>query len=146
MRTFNTLPQHKTIVYDLNQQLGYYTKSATQPERYPFMRLPFELKIAPTQSDNIKFNAKELLHSKEKNRNGNYKFVTGLQPLHYQNWYVGNDYEMLNGNKVTSMVITYITHDRNYLVVYYFARFDKPNAEQRKVFANQIVPHLIKNG
>lgn len=144
MSTFNTLPNHKTIVYELNQQSGYYTKSDTQPERYPVMRLPFELKISPTQATHIKVNASELLHSKL--QNDKYKFFTGLQPLNYANWFIGNDFEMVRGKKITSMVITYVTNDRTKLVVYYFARFDKSNALLRTSFANSIIPYLIKNG
>ena len=48
------LGQYKTVLYELNQETGYYTKKKEQPLKTPVMRLPYELKLAATRADQIK--------------------------------------------------------------------------------------------
>ena len=82
-KQFN-LPQYKTVVYQINQQTGYYTKTEKQPEKTPVMRLPYELKLTPTQAEKIKTNAHHLLVSRGKTKTGNYTFITGIQPTQFE--------------------------------------------------------------
>lgn len=136
----------KEVNYFLNQQTGYYQKTDVQTEPYPVLRLPFELKRERTQDAAIKVNAAELIHSKEKTKKGNYKFVTGIQPTAFKNWFVGNDYEMIHGQKVTSAVIVHFVEGTALLNVYYFSRFDKPTADLRLRWANYLIPILKEKG
>lgn len=142
MQTQFNLPQYKTVVYELNPETGYYTKSKLQPLKTPVMRLPYELRITPTQAEKIKCNAKELIVSREKFKSGSYKFITGLQNSSFQNWFVGNDYEKLKGEKVLSIVIFHFRTDNSVLNVYYFSRYDKENTDLRIRFANTAIPYL----
>ena len=49
-KMFN-LPDFKELIYILNNETGRYEK---QPERIPFLKLPYELKIEETQEQRIK--------------------------------------------------------------------------------------------
>ncbi len=143
MQTMFNLPQYKPVYYTLNPQSGYYTKSLQQPLKTPVMRLPYELRVTPTQLEKIKTNAKELIVSREKTKAGNYKFFTGIQQTNFKNWYLGNDFEKLNGLKVISIILFHFKNDNSELTVYYFSRFDKGNTSLRLAFANSIIPHLL---
>lgn len=144
MNTLFNLPQYKAVYYRINPQTGYFTKTEIQPAKIPVMRLPFELKITPTQAEKIKCNAKELIVSRDKSKTGNYKFITGLQETYFHNWFLGNDYEFINGSKVISIILFHFSEDNSRLTVYYFSRFDKENTEQRLRFAHFAIPHLLK--
>jgi len=144
MQTFN-LPQYKPVLYEFNPKTGYYNKSIKQLHPTPVMRLPFELRRTPTQAENIKCNARELLVSREKTKSGSYKFVTGIQETDFKNWYLGNDYEFVKGKKVLSIVIFHFMWDNSYLTVYYFSRYDKENTALRLRFANMAIPHLVNS-
>jgi len=139
------LPQYKTVYYRMNPQTGYFTKTETQPDKTPVMRLPFELKVSPTQVEKIKSNAQELIHSRSRRKTGSYIFFTGLQKTNFQTWYLGNDYEMIQGQKIISIILFHFSNDNSRLTVYYFSRFDKENTEQRLRFAHYSIPHLLKN-
>ena len=143
-QTFN-LPQYKAVTYYSNPETGYFTKTTEQPHKTPVMRLPYQLRVMSTQAAQIKCNAKELIASKEKTKTGHYKFFTGLQHSNFKNWFVGNDYEKLNGVKVLSLILFHFSEDNSRLTVYYFARYDKENSEMRIRFANSIIPILSKN-
>lgn len=143
-RTFN-LPQYKPVTYRKNPETGYYTKTIEQPLKTSVMRLPYELRVTPTQAEKIKCNARDLIISREKTKKGSYKFVTGLQDTNYKNWYVGNDYEFINGVKVLSTVVFHFMWDNSCLTVYYFSRFDKENTALRLRFVNTAIPHIINS-
>ncbi len=138
------MPVYKCVKYRISQATGYYTKSDQQPDPYPFMRLPYELKRTTTQSENIKINARELMISREKYRSGKYKFITGLQDSDFNGWQVGNDYEMIHGQKVLSIVLFHFTEDRVNLTVYYFSRYDVETSDRRRQFAHLAIPELLK--
>jgi len=142
MQKFN-LPQYKTVFYCINQETGYYTKTQEQPLKTPVMRLPYELRLAATRSEKIKNNAKQVLHSKEKFKSGPFKFMTGLQDTHFKNWFLGNDYELENGEKIISIVLIHFSEDNQNLTVYYFPRYDKGKTDLRVKFANQVIPILL---
>jgi hypothetical protein len=137
------LPQYKTVLYRINQETGYYTKTQEQPLKTPVMRLPYELKRTPARSEKIKCNAKELLVSKEMTKTKNYKFLTGLQETNFENWFLGNDYEMENEVKVISIILFHFTDNNTGLTVYYFSQYDKGKTDLRLKFANEIIPHLL---
>jgi hypothetical protein len=144
MREPFVMPIFRRVQYRINQATGYYTKTDIQPERFPVMRLPYELKRTTTQAENIKINARELMVSREKFRSGKYKFITGLHEIDFNGWEVGNDYEMIHGEKVLSIVLFHFSQDRVDLNVYYFGRFDVGTADRRREFANLAVPRLLK--
>ena len=140
--TFN-LPQYKVVYYRLSPETGYYTKTEIQPDKIPVMRLPYELKITPAQAENIKCNATELIVSRDRYKNRSYKFMTGIQKTSFKNWYLGNDYQMINGGKVISIILFRFSADNSRLIVYYFSHFDKGKTDQRLCFANDTIPHLL---
>lgn len=123
---------------------GYYTKSDYQPERIPFMRMPYEIRVTKTQSQNIKTNATELIVSKEMTKTKNYKFITGIQKTNFKNWYIGNDYEYIKGKKLISLILFQFCEFNECLTVYYFSRYDKGSKDLRLKFAHSIIPNLIK--
>jgi hypothetical protein len=107
------------------------------------MRLPFELKRTFTQAEKIKINAKELLISREKNKKGNYKFITGIQDTSFFNWYIGNHYEIIKGEKITSLILFHFANENSQLTAYYFPRYDKKNTDERLRYADFIIPQII---
>ena len=142
MQTKFNLPQYKTVFYRTNLQTGYYTKTDAQPFKTPVMRLPYELKVTPTQSENIKCNAKELIVSREKTKKGNYRFITGIQQTNFRNWYLGNDYQIIKGVKIISIILFCFSEENSQLTVYYFSQFDKGNTTERLMFSNAVIPYL----
>lgn len=138
------MPMYKCVKYRISQATGYYIKTDQQPDPYPFMRLPYELKRTTTQAENIKVNARELMISREKYRSGKYKFITGLQESDFNGWHVGNDYEMIHGQKVLSIVLFHFSEDRVNLTVYYFSRYDVETSDRRRQFAHLAIPELLK--
>jgi hypothetical protein len=144
MRKKFNLPQYKAVNYDFNPQTGYYAKSEKQALKTPVMRLPFEMKIAPTQVEKIKCNAKELFHSREKTKTGSYKFITGLQKTNFNEWFLGNDFEMIRGEKVISIILFHFAEEYSRLTVYYFSHYDKGKTEFRLQFANEAIPYLLE--
>ena len=138
------LPVFKCVQYRINQATGYYTKTDRQQDPFPFMRLPYELKRTTTQAENIKINARELMVSRDKFKSGKYKFITGLQDSDFNCWWVGNDYEMIHGEKVLSIVLFHFSEDRVNVTVYYFSRYDVETSDRRRQFAHLAIPELLK--
>lgn len=113
------IPDFKTINYSLNIQTGYYEK---QPQRIPFNKLPFELKVEVTQDQRIKRNgAKEVIRGRIKNKK--YLFFTGLIPTKYNNLYRGDHYEFIKGQKKNSLVLFHFSTDNRLLTVYFFNHY-----------------------
>ena len=138
-------PQYRTVYYGFNPETGYYTKSEKQAEKTPVMRLPYELRFAETQAEQIKANAKHIIHSKQKKKDGSYQFMTGLQDTGLQNWYLGNDYECRKGIKKISIVIFRFSEDNSRMTVFYFPHFDKPSTDLRLQFARSFIPKLLQS-
>jgi hypothetical protein len=143
--TNSITPKYKVVYYNNNPETGYFTKTEKQAEKTPVMRLPFQLKVEPTQLHQIKCNAPTIIRGKEKYKtpNGNFKFFTGLQETDFKYWYLGNDYEYVKGQKVLSLVLFHFSNENDYLNVYYFSRFYKEQSEQRIDFVRSIVPQLM---
>jgi hypothetical protein len=145
MREKFNLPQYKAVNYRLNPETGYYyTNSEFQPDKTPVMRLPDELKVTPTQGEKIKCYAGELIVSRQRSTIGNYKFITGLKETGFQNWYLRNDYEFINGAKVINLILFHFREENSQLTVYYFSRYDKGSTEQRLRFVSGANPQLLK--
>ena len=78
MTTLFNLPQYRTVIYRLNPETGYYTKTAKQVDKMPLMRLPYEIRVTPTQVEKIKCNATELIVSRHRFKNGATNFLPEL--------------------------------------------------------------------
>lgn len=139
-----TLPQYKTVFYRNHPQTGYYTKTARQPEKISAMRLPYELKVEPTQLHQIKCNALQIIRGREKFKKGSYKFFTGLQETDFKQWFTGNDFEKLKGEKILTLCLFHFSEDNSRLTVFYFSRYYLEKKEARERFVNDIIPYLIR--
>ena len=139
------MPLFKAVFYALSQSTGYYTKTENQPDKTPVMRLPYELKVEPTQVSEIKCNALQLIRGKEKYTKGSFKFFTGLQDTKFKQWFCGNHCEFNKGQKVLSLCLFNFSDDNSQLTVYYFSRFYKEGREVRERFVNDIIPALFTN-
>lgn len=131
-------PEFKTIEYTINPETGKYQK---QPERIPFNKLPFELKVETTQDERIKLNgATEIITGRIVG--GKRLFFTGLLAFNKDNeWYYGNDYEMTKEGKRNSIVIFHFSKDSRHLVIYYFNNYYKFNSVERKQFVSDFIKH-----
>jgi hypothetical protein len=138
------MPVYKIVFYANNSQTGYYTKTQEQPSKTPVMRLPYELKVEPTQLHQIKCNATLVIRGKEKLKKGNFKFFTGLQPTVYEQWFSGNDYEFIHSQKVQSLCLFHFTMNNGRLTVFYFSRFYIDNPAARERFINDAIQVLLK--
>lgn len=136
------LPQYKAVQYANNPETGNYTKTPEQPEKTPVLRLPYEVKIEPTQLHQIKCNAAQIIRGKETYKNGAFKFFTGLQPTKFKQWFAGNDYENLKGQKVLSLCLFHFSMDNSRLTIYYFGRFYIDNRVARERLIVDIIPIL----
>lgn len=140
----SNMPQYKAVFYANNPQTGYYTKTQKQPEKTPVMRLPYEVKVEPTQLHQIKCNASEIIRGKDKfKKSGSYKFFTGLQETDFLKWFSGNDYEIINGKKLLSLCLFHFSDNGN-LTVFYFPKFYIDKREARERFITDIIPGLIQ--
>jgi hypothetical protein len=139
-----TFPKYKIVFYRNHPQTGYYTKTAQQPEKTPVMRLPYELKVEPTQLHQIKCNAKEIIRSKERYSKGGFKFFTGLQDTDFKQWFAGNDYERLQGEKILTLCLFHFSEDNSRLTVFYFSRYYLEKREARERIINDIIPSLLR--
>lgn len=142
MYNSTNLPQHKIVFYANDAQTGYYTKTPQQPDKTPVMRLPYQLKVEPTQLHQIKCNATQIIRGKETFKNGVSKFFTGLQHTNYKEWFAGNDYENLKGQKQLSLCLFNFSTDNSRLTVVYFGRFYIDNPAVRERFINDVIPVL----
>jgi hypothetical protein len=141
METFN-LPKFSRVIYRLNPETKYFLQSEIEAQETPINRLPLELRLAPAGAANVKINATKVLLSKEHDK-GKYKFITGLQPTSFENWFLGNDYEYYRGEKLISIILFHFS-DETELEVYYFHRYDKKNTFYRLQFANSIIPEITE--
>ena len=139
------MPQYKTVFYTNNPQTGYFTKSAEQPEKTPVMRLPYELKVEPTQMHQIKCNALQIIRGKEKFKTDAFKFFTGLQITSSKQWFVGNDYEKRKTGKTLTLCLFHFTKAGDRLAVFYFSRFYIDNPEARERFVESVIPTLFQD-
>ena len=139
-----TLPQYKIVFYRNHPQTGYYTKTAQQPEKTPVMRLPYELKVEPTQLHQIKCNALQIIRGRQKFKKGSYKFFTGLQETNFKQWFAGNDYEFIKGEKKLTLWLFHFSQDNSALTTFYFGRFYIDKREARERFINDAIPYLLR--
>jgi len=113
------IPEFRKVIYNLNTSTGYYEK---QPERIPFNKMPFELKVEETQERKIKQNgANEIIRGRIKNNK--YLFFTGLIPTKFENLYKGDHYEFIKGQKRNSLVLFHFSIDNRLLTVFFFNYF-----------------------
>ena len=139
------LPAYKAVFYANDPQTGYYTKTPQQPEKTPVMRLQYKLKVEPSILHQIKCNASQIIREKESFKKiGAFKFFTGLQPANFLQWFTGNDYEKLKGQKILSMCFFQFSVDNSRLTVFYFGRFYIDNRAARERFINEVIPVLEK--
>ena len=131
MSTAFNFPEFKTIIYRINKETGRYEK---QPDRVPFEKLPFELKVETTREQKIINNgATEIITGRIKK--GNREFFTGLIPdIKFKNWFFGNDYKFLNGVKKNSLVVFNFRNDNRDLIIFYFNSYYIDNRDERKKF------------
>ncbi len=145
MNNRSNFPIYKAVEYLFNPEVGYYAKTPQQPEITPVMRLPYELKVEPTQLHEIKCNATLIIRGKEKFKNGkSFKFFTGLQETSFHNWYSGNDYELLKNCKKLSLCLFHFSNERDRLTVFYFGRFYIESREARERFIGDVIPQLLQ--
>jgi hypothetical protein len=143
MYNSNHIPAYKVVFYSNNPETGNYTKTEKQHEKTPVMRLPYQLKVEPTILHQIKCNALQIIRGNEKFKtNGSFKFFTGLQDTKNLQWFAGNDYEKLKGQKKLSLCLFKFSLDNSRLTVFYFGRFYIDNREARERFINDVIPVL----
>lgn len=131
-------PEYKTVVYLLNSETGKYQK---EPERVPFSKMPYELKVENTQDPRIKANgANEIITGRI--QNGKRLFFTGLVPVFNSSvWYYGNDYQTTPQGKKNSLIVFHFTRDNRELHIYYFNSYYKQNRTERINFVSQFIKH-----
>ncbi len=134
------LPDFKTLNYVLNVESGKYEK---QPERIPFNKLPFELKVETTIDEIIKRNgANEIITGRIKG--GQRMFFSGLIAApKFPNWFYGNDYEFKNNKKKNSLVLFHFAYNNQVLVIYYFNNFYKDSRVERELLVKKIIQSIM---
>lgn len=137
MESFNS-PDYKVVQYALNPESGRYEK---RPTKISFNKLPFELKVEPTQDKRIKAQGAETVIT-GRFVNKKREFFSGLRQTGKSGWYYGNDYEFVKGQKVNSLVIFGFSQEDAELTVYYFNRYYKQSASERESFVNQFIRHV----
>jgi len=143
MYNSTNIPLHKIVFYVNDAQMGCYIKTPQQPDKTPVMRLPYQLIFEITQLQKIKCNATQLIRGKEKFKKGEaFKFFTGLQHTDFKEWYSGNDYEKLKGQKKLSLCLFHFSADSSRLTVVYFGRFYIDNPAARERFINEVIPYF----
>lgn len=137
MESFNS-PDYKVVQYALNPESGRYEK---RPTKISFNKLPFELKVEPTQDKRIKAQGAETVITGrfvKKKR----EFFSGLRPTAKPGCFYGNDYEFVKGQKINSLVVFSFSDDDAQLTVYYFNRFYKQSASDREAFVNSFIRNV----
>jgi hypothetical protein len=134
MTMFNS-PDYKGLRYLMNPESGRYEK---QPTKIAFQKLPFDLKVEPTQDPRIKAQGAEMVIT-GRFKNKKREFFSGLRPAGKPGWFYGNDYEFVKGQKINSLVIFSFSDDDAQLTVYYFNRFYKQSASDRETFVNLFI-------
>ena len=134
MKPFH-FPDFKTIDYTLNIEIGRYQKT---PSKFSFQRLPFELKIEKSQNSFlIEQGAETILTGRFVNNKR--QFFTGLKNTKFQNWYQGDNFEIIKGIKIRSLIIFNFQNDYNQLIVYYINRYYKDSPIDREIFVNKFI-------
>ena len=123
------LTKYHTIEYINNPLTGFYEK---QPSLISFNKLPFELKIEPTQKDFLKKQGADRIIT-GRILNGQREFFTGLIPINKLS-FNGNDFEFVKGVKKLSLIIFVFSPDYKKLSVYYFNHFYKQSPTERIKF------------
>ena len=143
MRKPFNLPQYSAAIYIYQSISGYYIKTDETRSNALQTRFPDDLRPEPPRCSQIKGNAERLLVSRERSKTGSYKFISGLQTTEFRNWYVGNDYEMKNGKKITSIILFRFSDDYSRMIMYYFAGYDKSKKSLRLKFSRLAIPALL---
>ena len=139
-KMFN-LPNYKHVVYAINMQTGYFTKTNQQPELTTVQIMPYELKREKTVKSTI--NAEYSLFKHSYKENNSKEMFTGLQPCNlYNNWFLGNNYKFIKGEKVNEIILIFIAPKNDNLHLFYFADFYKCTDTLRQKFATEVVPIL----
>jgi len=127
---------YKEVGYKLNPE-GYYQK---EPQRLPFTKLPFEIKVEPSQKEFLKQQgANEIITGRFKNKKR--EFFTGLIPIAV-GFFMGNDWEFIQGQKKTSLIVFQFSDNNEFLSVYYFNRYYIDQREARIKFVLAFIQHL----
>lgn len=135
---FNS-PDYRLLRYVLNIESNRYEK---QPERVPFEKLPFELKVETTWEQRIRNNgASEIITGRIKG--GKREFFTGMIPVpNFENWFFGNDYQFMNGRKKNSLTIFHFVNDNRKLNIYYFNSYYKDSRAERIQFVSDFIKSI----
>lgn len=132
------LPDYITIYYSLNVEIGRYQKI---PSKFSFQRLPFELKIEKSQNNFlIEQGADKIITGRFLNKKR--EFFTGLKSTKFQNWYQGDNFEMVKGFKVRSLIIFHFSLNYEHLTIYYFNRYYKDSSTEREIFVNKFISSI----
>jgi len=119
-------PKYHTIEYKNNPLTGRFEK---QPNIIAFNKLPFDLKVEPTQEAKIIQQGANTIITGRINK-GQREFFTGLIPLNSYS-YFGNHCEFIKGVKKLSLLIFVFSSDSSKLTIYYFNQFYKDNRAER---------------
>jgi hypothetical protein len=133
-------PEYKTIEFKNNPLTGRFEK---QPSKFSFQKLPFDLKIEPTQEERIKKQGANVIITgryKEKQRT----FFTGLVPKD-ANTFEGDHMEFYKGLKKKSLIIFVFAPDHSTMTVYFFNHYYKENRNERLKFCQQFIGYINKN-
>lgn len=107
------IPKYHESRYFMNPETGYFEKQA---QRETFKKLPFELKVEPTQDERIKANgASDIIRGRVKD--GKYTFFTGLIPTGFAGLYIGDHYKQ---GKKSLVLFKFYGHNDAKLAVYFF--------------------------
>ena len=119
----------------MNPETGQFQKL---PSLESFLKMPFELKIETTRANQIKGQgAEQIITGRFVNKKRT--FFSGLRRTEYSNWFHGNDFEYINGEKVNSLVIFQISPNAEFLNVFYFNRYYKYSPNEREQFVNRFI-------
>jgi hypothetical protein len=122
-------PKFHLIEYQNNPQTGRFEK---QPSLIAFNKMPFDLKIEPTQEQKIiNQGARTIISGRIKE--GKREFFTGLIPIN-KTEFIGNYYESIKGVKKLSLIIFEFTPDNSKLSVYFFNHYYIDNRDERLKF------------
>lgn len=139
MSAMFNFPEYITTHYLLNVETGKYEK---QPERIPFNKLPFELKVEKTIDEVIKRNgANEIITGRIKG--GKRMFFSGLIAVpKFDNWFYGNDYQFKKGEKKNSLVVFHFANNNRELIIYYQNNFYKDSRAERESFVVRFIKFI----
>lgn len=136
------IARHHCIEFDLDHDAGWFIRT---PELVPFPKIPQRLKVERTQVERFRDQGADVVITgpmRAKRRT----FYTGLRPLPVEGWYIGNDYELVNGKKVLSLVLFRFNDRKDHLTLYYFARYYRADREDRTRFAVDFINWQERQG